>query len=202
MWFGFKDHLSHDLNWIGSKFYLLFWHILCARSLLCSEQCQHDVKEPTWQRSQGTIWNLAILMQILWLYCAVSFQDLANAWFMIKNDTNSLRYNCIMHWWDVTPQLPGHVFWFALASTVSIEPCMHFQVTLQHIITAIFMAWCNRRAMSLALLHWLNNTMAYYMSLLVLTVSVTIIRYTKHHYRLLYTLHLSCRGRQEGLSNM
>ena len=126
--------------------------------------------------------------QILWLYCTVSFQDLASAWFMIKNDTNSLRYNCIMQWWDVASKLLGHVSWFVLCSFHcehwQKEPCMHFQVTLQHIITAICKSWCNCRATSSALLHWLNNTMAYYMSLLVLTVSVTIIRYTKYHYRL------------------
>ena len=123
--------------------------------------------------------------QILWLYCTVSFQDLASAWFMIKNDTNSLRYNCIM-------QLMRHGFSVARACVLVClhcehwqkEPCMHFQVTLQHIITAICKSWCNHRATSSALLHWLNNTMAYYMSLLVLTVSVTIIRYTKYHYRL------------------
>ena len=112
--------------------------------------------------------------QFLWLYCTVSFQDLASAWSMIKNETNSLRYNCIM-------QLMRHGFSVARACVVAcpsfhcehwqMELCMHFQVILQHIIIAIFKSWCNCRATSSALLHWLNNTMAYYMSLGVNSVS-------------------------------
>ena len=122
--------------------------------------------------------------QFLWLYCTVSFQDLASAWSMIKNDTNSLRYNCIMHWRDMASQLLGHVSWFA--STVSIDKrsraCIsksHCSTSSQQILSHDAIAGPHHQH-----LHWLNNTMAYYMSLLVLTVSVTIIKYTKHHYRL------------------
>ena len=122
----------------------------------------------------------------LWLYCTVSFQDLASAWSMIKNDTNSLRYNCIMHWRDMASQLLGHVSWFALASTVSSDKRSIACISKSHCSTSSQQFLSHDVITEPRHQHcYIDLTTPWHITcLLVLTVSVTIIRYTKYLYRL------------------